>query len=490
MSRPLRMSSLRSLVLRGLGLVFILGAAGIAFSQRVPYQAAVRLFPPGEKVAGLPVGGLDRDQAASLLAAAYDRPVEAQYQGSTFQIQPADAGLTLDVDGMLAEAGAQNSLTYWDYLWGREAPAGEIPLRAAVSEEKLRSFLQNQVSPRYDQVAVPAMPIPGSSEFYPGQPGTALDVDGALPLLKAAFLSPERQTVTLAAHAVAPPPPSLDHLQVMLRQLLSVGGYNGAAELYVTDLKTGKRLDFAVQDGKEIPPEVAFTAASTIKIAVMISIFRRMPEPAPEDVMQLVRQMIDASDNPSTDRVVQSVLDPVRGPLEVTQDLRSLGIENTFWAGYFYDGAPLLESIQTPANQRSDVNTQPDVYNQTTAADMGRLLEDIYRCSQEGAGPLITAFPGEITQAKCQEMVALLKGNRIAVLLEGGLPEGTPIAHKHGWVQSPDGSLHVLADAGIVFSPGGDYIFTLYLDRPGLFDPANLLVARLSQAVYNYFNLL
>ena len=99
----------------------------------------------------------------------------------------------------------------------------------------------------------------------------------------------------------------------MLQQLLSVSGYHGLAEVYVADLQTGERLDFAVQDGQPVEPGVAFTAASTIKIPVMISVFRRSPEPVPEDVLQLVRQMIEASDNPSTDRVVQAVIDPVRG---------------------------------------------------------------------------------------------------------------------------------------------------------------------------------
>ena len=174
----------------------------------------------------------------------------------------------------------------------------------------------------------------------------------------------------------------------------------------------------------------------------------------------------------------------------MTADLQALGLQNTFWAGYFYDGAALLDRFDTPASRRTDVNTQPDVYNQTTAADMGGLLADLYHCAESGSGRLTEVFPGELTQAKCRLMVETLRGNLLPVLIKAGVPEGTQIGHKHGWVQGPDGMLHVIADAGLVYSPGGSYVMAVYLYQPTqlLFDPANVLVARLSRAVYRYFN--
>jgi hypothetical protein len=50
--------------------------------------------------------------------------------------------------------------------------------------------------------------------------------------------------------------------------------------------------------------------------------------------------------------------------------------------------------------------------------------------------------------------------------------------------------LHTLGDAGIIFTPGGDFVMTVYLwDKTQLlFDPANILVADLARASYNYFN--
>jgi hypothetical protein len=187
---------------------------------------------------------------------------------------------------------------------------------------------------------------------------------------------------------------------------------------------------------------------------------------------------------------MERVMDPRLGPLIVSEDMSALGLENTFLAGYFTIGSPLLVRYSTPANQRTDINTDPDIYNQTTPSELGMLLEDIYQCAQSDGGTLRAVFASQITQAKCQMMMDLLYSNRVPVLLTAGLPDGTPIAHKHGWV-SANGIMDTLGDAAIISSPGGNYIFVVFLYHPVqiIWDPANGLVVRLSQAVYNYFNL-
>ena len=88
-------------------------------------------------------------------------------------------------------------------------------------------------------------------------------------------------------------------------------------------------------------------------------------------------------------------------------------------------------------------------------------------------------------------MIDALVKNKIAVLLQAGLPEGTRIAHKHGWIIESDGLMHTIGDAGLVYSPGGNYVITVFLQHPVqlLFEPTNLIVADISQAVYNYYNL-
>ena len=122
---------------------------------------------------------------------------------------------------------------------------------------------------------------------------------------------------------------------------------------------------------------------------------------------------------------------------------------------------------------------------------MGQLLDDIYQCSVNGGGALVAVFPGGFSQDKCKQMINYLVLNRLQVLISAGLPEGTQIAHKHGWVTDPsDGLLHSMTDAGIVYTPGGNFVLTIYIynQQQLLFDPANNMFADLARAVYNYFN--
>ena len=122
---------------------------------------------------------------------------------------------------------------------------------------------------------------------------------------------------------------------------------------------------------------------------------------------------------------------------------------------------------------------------------MGKLLVDIYTCAEKDSGPLETTFPGQITQSKCKQMIEFLSKNRNGVLLEAGLPEDVRIAHKHGWTTESDGLIHTISDAGIIYSPGGTYILTIYIhDREQLlWERMNFMIALLSQTVYNFYNL-
>jgi len=87
-------------------------------------------------------------------------------------------------------------------------------------------------------------------------------------------------------------------------------------------------------------------------------------------------------------------------------------------------------------------------------------------------------------------MIEYLAADKIGVLIEAGLPEGTKLAHKHGWVPDPDGVVRNFSDAGIVYTPGGNFVLAIYTHHNVqiVFDPANLLFAELTRAVYNYYN--
>ena len=74
--------------------------------------------------------------------------------------------------------------------------------------------------------------------------------------------------------------------------------------------------------------------------------------------------------------------------------------------------------------------------------------------------------------------------------MQAGLPEGTRVANKHGWIVESDGLLHTFGDAGLVYTPGGDFVLVIFMHQPTqlIFDPANTLLADLAKSVYNYFN--
>jgi beta-lactamase class A len=244
-----------------------------------------------------------------------------------------------------------------------------------------------------------------------------------------------------------------------------------------------------------VNPDVAFTASSTVKIPIMVSYFIKYGTAAlDEATSNQMLDMIRKSENPPADRLMEA-LDSFQGPLVVTDDMNKIGLENTFLAGFFCSAeapCPLLQRISTPANSRNDVSTDPDVFNQTTPSDTGMLLADIYQCAETSGGALIAAFPETINSEICKQMLSYLSADKIGVLIEAGVPEGTRVAHKHGWISEPSsGVIKNISDAAIVYTPGGNYVLVIYAYHPvqTVWEPVSTMFAQLSQAVYNFYNL-
>jgi beta-lactamase class A len=473
--------------------------------QLISFSRIWTNFPAGLRIAGIPVGLLNRQQAAQRLLEVYSTPVEIIYGENSILIPPGLASFELDLESMLAAAEIERTRTpfwqgFWNYLWGRAQEPVDVPLRSSFSEDRLRSFLEGEVARRYDHPATPAQPIPGSVEFQPGQPGTVLDVERSLSLIEEALISNRNRVVHLPLQGIAPSSPDFQKLEILLKQtVLDIHNYDGAIGLYLVDLQSGQEISFYYdsQELIQIPPDIPFTGSSIIKIPIMISAYRRLSDnpvfglPFDSETIRNLDEMIAKSNNSASDWIMDNIIDPISGPLLVTEDMQNLGLENTFLAGYFYNGAPLLRVYRTPGNQRTDVNIGRDPYSQTTPIEIGVLLQDIYHCSKTGGGSLVAVFSNEITQAECQQMIQYLKNDRTPWLILAGLPDGTEVAHKHGWVSDPFGIIRDISDAGIVFTRGGDYVLSIFMYHPVqlVFEPANSVVADLSRAVYNYYNI-
>ena len=105
------------------------------------------------EIAEVPVGGLNRQQAAQRLLQAYSLPVELRYDDQAILFEPSICGFELDLESMLAAADLERTknsfwVGFWDYLWGRRINSLSIPLRADFSESRLRTYLVDEISSR------------------------------------------------------------------------------------------------------------------------------------------------------------------------------------------------------------------------------------------------------------------------------------------------------------------------------------------------------
>lgn len=471
-----------------------LAAAGVLLARSwEEYHQTLAVLPPGSNIAGVPVGGISAQEAGVRLAQVYMlTPVEAHLKGTVIHLNPQKVGFELNLNEMLDQAGQDLSIPFWNFLQNQRPQSVTVPLLAQLDQEKLKRYIETELSPAYTRFPTAAYGLPTGMDFQPGQAGEVINVEDAIDKISSALFTLDQRVVNLTTTILPALPPDFDQLDPMLASLIQTSGFNGIIEVYVQDLATRREINLAYARGKPVSPDIAFTAASTIKIPVMVSAFRELSELS-DRVRQQLELMIDLSDNDSTDRVMRLTMDENLAPLQVTRDLRQLGFKNTFLAGMFYPGAPLLDRFSTPANQRTDLTTEPDPYNQTSALEMGRLLAEIQRCADQQDNLLTSVFADAVTPSECQTMVEILKKNRKAVLIEAGIPEGVEMAHKYGWVTDPaDGLMHHLSDAAIVYPPGGNFVLSIYVydSEQLLWDPAQALVARLTMAVSSYYNFL
>lgn len=485
-------------ILRGLSILFLTAALVLTITSLISYSRQRNSYPAGMTIAGVSVGGLSPVQSSQRLLEVYTSPIEALYNQAVIHIDPGAVGFQVDVETMLAAAdlsrtGGSFWGGFWDSLWNRSPPETQIPLSSSISEERLREYLQNEIAARYDQPPAPAQPIPGGTSFLPGEPGQTLDLDRAVLLISDSLRSPTNRSIALSFIRSSAARPTLENLEILLKQIVTVSDFDGLIGFYMMDLQNGQEIHFAMNNKQEISaePDIAFTASSTIKVPIVASYLINHGSDLDADTTDVISRVLGRSDNSATDLVLE-LIDPSNGPIIVTQDMESIGLRSTFLGGMFWLGAPnLLPGRLTPGNQRDDIFTDPDPYSQTTPSEMGILLADIYQCAQNGGGALIAAFPDKVSPDTCQNLIDFMAQDKLGALIQGGVPDGTLVPHKHGYVLSRDGIMHDTSDVGIVYSPGGNFVLSIYTYHPvqNIWDITNPLFGNLTQAVYNYFNI-
>jgi beta-lactamase class A len=336
------------------------------------------------------------------------------------------------------------------------------------------------VSIQFDRQAKPPIPQPATGGYLPGESGQTLDVEASISLVESALLSNEKRETQLVVIEDSPPLPDFGILgQVVESELAS---FPGIASVFAKDLQTGDEI--------AINADVAYAGMSIVKIAIMVESYRFLDASPDPDTTKILTETMTMSGNFTANLLLRMIGDgdAYRGTQILNTSMRQLGLANTFMATP-YDEDVVPPTIVTEANARTDLNTEPDPYMQTTPMDMGLLLEMIYECGH-GKGTLTFVYPDSFTQEECKAMLDHMLANQLTgeddvpVLIAAGLPSNTSIAHKHGWVAD------TRADAALVLSPGGDYILVIYLYNPGWvdWDQTNSIMTRISQLFYAYFN--
>ena len=463
--------------------------------QILLYARGLDRIAEGQVAAGVPVGGLTVGEAESQLKATYDAPVVLDYRGDLIQLDPAQVKFQLDTTAMLSQASAAQTsgpvwIDLWNEAWGNalSTPA-PVPLLASYDSTLLKNFVAD-VAVRYDDAGAPAKADPATLGFIPGSAGYALDQESAATLIEVALRTPAGRTVPLPVNDFSAAPPTYDTLADLLRGDIRLFQFTGTVNIYLADLDTGQTLNMAMSNLQplEVGPGLAYSGMSTIKAPVMVTFFRYKEGAPTADEDLLLNGIFGESANAYTDLILGLIGEQsgLIGANRVSDTMAELGLPNTYLAGLLDTLGAITTPRITPGNSRTDINLSPDLYNQTSASDMGQLLVMIYQCTQ-GSGLLMEKFTGQFTTDECQRMIDLLKANEVGpVFVAGGSPEAV-VAHKHGWDLLP---LNNVADAALVFSPGGEYALAIYAhrDEPVLFETANRLLISLARAVYNFYN--
>ncbi len=462
--------------------ILILGGAWLYAN----WKSSQAVLPPNLTINHVPMGGMTRDQALELLDQAYKTPITVTYRSKVIQLLPDMIGQSLDLQATAANldealAGRSQSKDFFiyvlDQILRREPEAKEVPAIVLYSRERVDAFLE-RTAQKYDHPPQAAVALPEAGTFRPPREGTELDIDASRPLLIQAILAakPEERQVDLVVHTEPAPPASMELLETAIQG--SLKDFNGVAGIFVKDLTGGQELCLNC--------DTAFAGLSTLKIAIVTDLYRLLDAPPSPQLTSLISETLTESDNAAANQLLARVGtgDPYNGAKHVTEFLQSLGLQSTFIAVPYdlkEDTPP--PDIVTPANSRTDINTNPDPYIQTTPLEMGILLEGLYQCTNDG-GFLRMLYPQQITPQECQNVLTWMGQNEINTLLGAGMPEGTHIMHKHGWT----GDTH--ADVALVFSDGGDFILSVFLYAPDwlVWKESEPTFAAIGQLTYRFFN--
>jgi beta-lactamase class A len=241
----------------------------------------------------------------------------------------------------------------------------------------------------------------------------------------------------------------LSMLQPILEQVLA--GYDGDWSVYVKNLNTDE--SFIINDRP-------MKSASVMKLFIMGTVYRAFEDgdlERTEEVMALMNNMISVSDNESSNQLLYML---GRGSYQAGIDkvnafIREYGFSDmTMEYNGFENAATVMDSSH---------------FNQVSAKDCGKLLEDVYRRVW-------------VSRAASNEIEQMMLNQHTRYKIPRGLPDGVLCGNKTGEMDTTEN------DAAIIYSENCDYILVVLSSDWSSKDTAITRIATLSGIVYEFLN--
>jgi hypothetical protein len=475
-------------------LLVVLAVVGFLAYKLHQYDSFREAIYPGVSVAGVPVAGQTREQAAQkleeVLVAPLSQPIALQYVTDTVVLLPSDVNFEVFVDQMVEEAytlGRGQQAQFWDgYLQflteGLQPVNEDLPLLYAYDPTLLEDFLDGLAQDK-DQPLREVQPITDTLSFRPGQRGRRLDIPSSLPLVEQSLISTDQREVALVVDVLEPSPPSLELLRGVVQH--RIDEFAGMVSIYISNPATGETM--------EINPQIVYSGMSVVKVGIMLETFLHSEGTEVDEETQ--EMMVKIATDPTGSNYWANLLlgiigdgSQMDGCRRVTSRMAELGLTSTFIREPYRletEGAHRAPGLARLLLLQGPITANPDPLIQTSSHDIGVLLEMIYDCSQ-GEGTLLDEYEGRISSESCQLILDDLKQNPVRTMIGAGIPEDVPLAHKHGFAYDTH------ADAGVVYLDNVDYILVQFQ-----YAPTDWLVWALSQpvfedvsyATYNFFSL-
>ncbi len=186
-----------------LGLVVLFGGLYVA-----AHYVAGDKVPRNTTVSGVRIGGHPQAEAAQRLEAGLadkvNRDIATTIDGAQVAIVPAEAGLSVDYDASVAEAGGKESwdpVRLWNYFTGGDTFEAEVVVDDATYEAYLAGLdEQHGAVPRDGSVSFDGAKVVTKK----ARTGAALDPADTLAALRTVFLEDDPGEVTLAMSDVVP----------------------------------------------------------------------------------------------------------------------------------------------------------------------------------------------------------------------------------------------------------------------------------------------